>query len=447
MARNSPFVTLSRRSLLAGVPVGMLAPLGVRAQVPGDPDVVVIGAGAAGIAAARMLMAEGRSVVVLEAGNRIGGRAWTESETFGVPFDHGCSWIQSAKQKLFTTTAEELGFNLLQHDDAGETVYVGDGVARGSQLEQYWDAYAKVEQALSDAGRNGLDVPASTVVPDIPFSATSQSWMVMDMSVDFDELSTADWWAGADTYPNYLVEEGFGTLIARMGADIPVVLSSPVSRIAWGDKGVTVTTPAGELRAKACIVTVSTGVLNAGSIAFDPPLPPARQQAIADLPMGLLAKVALQFDDTRFDFRPNEWLTYYVPEELPAPSCYFLTWPFNQDLMIGFMGGDFAWEMSGAGTDAAVDFALGEVEAMVGSRAREAFVKGALTQWAHDPLTLGAYAALRPGAHGAREILAGPLDDRLFFAGEAVAGAHYATCGGAWFSGERAAGEVHAALG
>ena len=88
--------------------------------------------------------------------------------------------------------------------------------------------------------------------------------------------------------------------------------------------------------------------------------------------------------------------------------------------MIGFMGGDFAWQMTEAGTDAAVDFVLGEVEAMVGSKARERFVKGTLTQWGNDPLTLGAYSALRPGAFGARAELARPLDDRLFFAGEAA---------------------------
>lgn len=437
----------SRRALMGMTAAGMAVPFAARSQVPSDPDVVVIGAGSAGIATARTLIAQGNSVVVLEARDRVGGRAWTESDTFGVPFDHGCSWIQSAKQEFLKDTAEDLGFEVQQHDDAGETVFVGDREARTSELEQYWDAYARVERALSDAGRDGLDIAASEVMPNIPFSATSQSWMVMGMSVDFDEMSTADWWSGAETYPNYLVEQGLGTVIAHLGADLPIVLSSPVSHIAWGGDGVTVATPLGAIKAKACVVTVSTGVLNSGSITFDPPLPAAKQQAISDLPMGLLAKIALQFDDTRFKFRPNEWLTYQVPEELPAPACYFLTWPFNQDLMIGFIGGDFAWDMSDAGTDAAVDFALGEVEAMVGSRARETFVKGTFTQWAHDPLTLGAYAALRPGALGAREEPARALDERLFFAGEATAGGHYATCGGAWLSGERAAGEVMAALG
>ncbi|MEM7123238.1 MAG: NAD(P)/FAD-dependent oxidoreductase [Pseudomonadota bacterium] len=447
MTPGNPFSNLSRRMLLSSSLAAIALPAVARAQVTSEPDVVVIGAGSAGIAAAKRLIADGRSVVVLEANDRIGGRAWTESETFGVPFDHGCSWIQTAKVDMFLEAAESYGFDVQPHSGADEALYVGDREANDTEYGQYGDAYDAVVGAISDAGRSGQDVAASTVMPKMPFSVTSQSWIAMGMSVDMDEMSTLDWWSGADAGTTYLIKQGFGTLVSRLGADVPVMLSTPATKIAWGSDGVTVTTPSGDIRAKACIVTVSTGVLNAGSIDFDPALPAAKQQAIADLPMGLLAKVALQFEGSRLGFRPNEWLTYLVPEEVPAEASFFLTWPFDQNLMIGFMGGDFAWDMSEAGTDAAVDFALGEVETMVGSKARDSFVKGTLTHWASDPLTLGAYAALRPGAHGARAELARPLDDRLFWAGEAAAGAYYATCGGAWDSGERAAREVIAALG
>lgn len=447
MTPGNHFPTLTRRTLLSSSLAAMALPAVARAQVTSEPDVVVIGAGSAGIAAAKRLIADGRSVVVLEANDRIGGRAWTESETFGVPFDHGCSWIQTAKVDMFLEAAESYGFDVRQHDGADEALYVGDREATEVEYGQYWEAYEAVLDAIADAGRSGQDIAASTVMPEMPFSATSQAWVTMGMSVDFDDLSTLDWWSGADAAPTYLIKQGFGMLVARLGADVPVMLSTPATKIGWGGEGVTVSTPSGDIRAKACIVTVSTGVLNAGSIDFDPVLPPAKQQAIADLPMGLLAKVALQFEGTRLGFRPDEWLTYLVPEQVPAEACFFLTWPFDENLMIGFMGGDFAWEMSDAGTEAAVDFALGEVEAMVGSKARDSFVKGTLTHWASDPLTLGAYAGLRPGAFGARAELARPLDDRLFWAGEAAAGAYYATCGGAWDSGERAAREVIAALG
>ncbi|MEM7169726.1 MAG: NAD(P)/FAD-dependent oxidoreductase [Pseudomonadota bacterium] len=447
MTLSNPNSNLSRRTLLLSSLSALAWPSGLRAQNTSEPDVVVIGAGAAGIAAAKTLIAEGRSVVVLEANDRIGGRAWTESDTFGVPFDHGCSWIQTAKVDMFLDAAKSFGFDVRSHDNAGEVLYVGDREATDLQYGEYWEAYEAVLDAISNAGRNRQDVAASTVMPVMPYSATSQAWITMGMSVDMDEMSTLDWWSGAEAAPRYITKQGLGALVAGLGTDVPVMLSTPASRIAWGSEGVAVSTPSGDIRAKTCIVTVSTGVLNAGSIVFDPALPDAKQQAIADLPMGLLAKVALQFDGSRHGFRANEWLTYRVPEQLPAQACYFLTWPFDENLMVGFLGGDFAWEMSTAGTEAAVDFALGEVEAMVGTKARDSFVKGTLTHWASDPLTLGAYAALRPGAHGARAELARPLNDRLFWAGEAAAGAYYATCGGAWHSGERAAREVIAVLG
>ncbi|MCY4607988.1 MAG: NAD(P)/FAD-dependent oxidoreductase [bacterium] len=439
---------LDRRHFLALTASSVIASTSaVRALVPSHPDVVVVGAGASGLAAAKTLMARGLSVAVVEANDRIGGRAWTDSKTFGVPFDHGCSWVQTTRVDMFLEAAESYGFEVLRHDSADEVLYVGDRRANDAEYEQYWRAYAGVEGVIGAAARRGDDVAASTVIPEMPFAATVQSWMTMGMSVDFDDLSTTDWWSGAVAAPRYIVREGFGALVARLGADVPVMLSTSISKIAHTGDGVTVTTSAGDIQATACIVTVSTGVLNAGTIAFDPELPDAKQQAISDLPMGLLAKVALQFDDTRFGLRPNEWLTYHVSEETPGEASFFLTWPFNQNLMIGFMGGDFAWQMTEAGTDAAVDFALGEVEAMVGSKTRQRFVKGTLTQWGNDPLTRGAYAAQRPGASGARAVLARVLDDRLFFAGEATAGPYYATCGGAWRSGELTARDVIRTLG
>ena len=169
------------------------------------------------------------------------------------------------------------------------------------------------------AGRRGEDVAASTVIPEMPFAATAESWLTIGMSVDFDDLSTADWWSGAVAAPTYIVKEGFGTLVARLGADVPVMLSTSASKVAHTSDGVTVTTSTGDIQATACIVTVSTGVLNAGTIAFDPVLPDAKQQAIADLPMGLLAKVALQFDDKPFQL-PAERLAHLTmcPRRPPA---------------------------------------------------------------------------------------------------------------------------------
>ncbi|MEM7427581.1 MAG: FAD-dependent oxidoreductase, partial [Pseudomonadota bacterium] len=169
-------------------------------------------------------------------------------------------------------------------------------------------------------------------------------------------------------------------------------------------------------------------------------------QAIHDVPMGLLAKVALQFDGERFGFLPDNWLTYWVPDEMPAEACYFLTGPFGFDVTIGFVGGSFGWDLTNEGEAAAIDFALSQFAKMAGSNARKHFVSGRVTDWGQNPLTLGAYSAVRPGRFAARAELARPVGNRLFFAGEAMSDAHAGLCGGAYSSGKRAAEHVVAAL-
>lgn len=438
---------VTRRSFLSGAMAISALPAWAR-SLPTNPDVVVIGAGSAGLAAARTLIGEGKSVVVVEAADRLGGRAWTESETFGIPFDHGASWITSGDVNPYTDLAKDWQFELYDHTNAAEMFFVGDRRANGSERKKYDRSWSAIQRALLEAGDAGLDVAASSVVPqDLEFSGIPQTWIgPMDWGVDFADLSTMDNYEAADAGLSYMVKEGHGALVARLGEGLPVELNVPATRIDWSGDGVAVETPAGTLRAKACIVTVSTGVLDAGAIRFDPPLPDWKEEAVDNLPMGLLAKVTLQFDGERLGFGSNNWLTYWVPDDMPAEACYFLAWPFDFDVLIGFVGGSFGWELSAAGSEAAVDFALGEVVKIAGSKARDHFVKGHLTGWAGNPLTRGAYAAARPGHYDARRKLAEPLGQRLFFAGEAVAGPYAALCGGAYMSGEATARDVAAIL-
>jgi monoamine oxidase len=451
-AEMNPFNTnfLSRRSVLTSLLAAATVPAWAQ-TIPTNPDVVIIGAGSAGLSAARTLIARGKSVVIVEGANRIGGRAYTESDTFGVPYDHGCFNVMGPKNFAYKDMAKEWGFDLLYMKGAGENVFVGDRKATSSELGHYDVAWGTMRSALNKAGRAGLDVSAASAMPDnfgdMMFAGLSQTWMgPMDFSVDFEDLSVQDWWQYGEVPSNYMIKQGYGTLVARMGENLPVKLNTPATRVDWGGDGVTVETPAGAIRAKACIVTVSTGVLTAGSIKFTPELPDWKQQAIGNLPMGLLAKVTLQFDGERFGLRKNKWLSYVVPNDMPAEACYFLTWPFDFDIMIGWVGGQFGWELTGAGTDAAVDFALEEVVKMLGSDARKHFVKGHLTGWGENPWVLGAYAAAIPSHYGARAELAKPLADRLFFAGEAVAAPYMMLCSGAYKSGEAVANDVAAII-
>lgn len=435
----------SRRAVLAAMLAASAGP-SVRAALPSDPDVVIVGAGAAGIAAARTLMAAGKSVVILEAADRIGGRAFTESARLGLPFDHGCAWLQGPGDLALTELARERGYTLVDHSDPSEAVYVGDRRATVSERRAYWSTYGKIEDALEDA--DDRDVPAASVIPPgLDWTGTVQSWIgAMDHGVDFADLSTADFNAYEEYDTDYLLAEGLGTLVAEAGQGLPVKLSTPVTGIDWSGDGVAVETAAGTLRARACIVTVSTGVLRSGAIRFAPALPGETAEAVDTLPMGLLTKIALRTDGESFGLSENAWLAYKVPSEMPAEAAFFLTRPFGQPLLVGFVGGAFGWELSRAGADAAIEFATGELVSMLGSDVRKHLTGGLMTDWATNPHTLGAYTAAEPGHFAARARLAAPVGGRIFFAGEAVGGGFMSLCSGAWLSGEATARAVAATI-
>jgi monoamine oxidase len=269
-----------------------------------------------------------------------------------------------------------------------------------------------------------------------------KTWLgPIDMGMEIENFSAADWWSLDMATPSLLVCEGVGSVVANIGKDIPVQTSTPVTTIKWGGaEGVTVETPAGTIQAKAVIVTVSTGVLAAESIQFDPPLPTETVRAIDNLPMGLLAKIGLQFDgSTNFGMQENEWLSYTTESR---ELSYFLSWPCGKPMMVGFVGGRFAWNLTAAGEKAAVDFALGELRRIFGPEVDRSFVRGRFTGWGADSDVRGAFAVAKPGGQNAREMLAAPLDDRVFFAGEAFGAGLATTVGGAYVSGRQVAAQI-----
>lgn len=437
----------NRRNVLAGM-LSTAALPGLSVASASDVDVIVVGAGSAGLSTARDLIAQGKSVVVLEAADRIGGRAFTETTTFGIPFDHGCSWVMGPKNMSYVTMAKEWGYSLHNHQDADEAFFVEGRKATTKESDELAYAWSKVEAALAKAGRSGKDIAASQSIPqDLKFSGNPQTWTgPLDWGVDLTDLSIQDYWNSEDAGSYYLIKEGYGTLVSQMGAKLPVKLNSPVTKIDWSGTGVTAETPNGKIRGKCCVITTSPGVLNSGAIEFSPSLPGWKQEAISNMRMGLLAKIALEFDGERFGLFPNQFLSYSVPDEMPAEAAYFLNFPFDTNLMVGFVGGKFGWDLTSKRQDQAIDFALGELEKLFGSKVRSHFVKGFVTEWGTNPLTLGAYAAAKPGNHIARSELAKPIADRLFFAGDSTSVSYPSLCGDAFLTGKRAAKEIEAVL-
>ncbi|GGL72479.1 flavin monoamine oxidase family protein [Wenxinia marina] len=408
-----------------------------------DVDVVVIGAGAAGLAAAKRLIAEGKSVQVLEAMDRIGGRAWTTSDWFGMPFDIGCAWLHAGDRNPFLADAHAHDWTLFVHDMGVDHLYFGDRRASEAEIAEMEAAEEALAAAI--AAHDGPDDRLSSVIHAChALRAAATFGGPMDFAQDDDEISIADFNAAADLDPNYFTKEGFGALVARWGADVPVRTGCPVREVDWSGTGVRVAGEWGSVRGRAAILTVSPGVLAFEEILFTPRLPPAHLEAAFDLPMGLLTKIPLRIEGDRFGLQAFDDL---LIERHARHDVFFLCFPFDTDLMVGFVGGDFAWEVEAAGKAAAVDFATDRLAAIFGSGVRKAVTAGHMTNWSGERWVRGAYAAARPGKAAARGVLAQSIGERLWCSGEHLAGPLIQTCGGARLSGEAVAGEVMRHLG
>jgi monoamine oxidase len=414
-------------------------------------DVVVVGAGAAGLAAARALRGAGRPAVVLEASGRIGGRAWTvhPPELDGVWFDMGAIWLHSAERNPLVPIAQARGERLLRADELRRRrTFIGSRLLAPVEQEEYDNAWLRYEHAADSLLRPGLpDVPLAAVartISDDPWAVTVESFEgPVICAADADRFSLADWHANALTGSNLVPEGGIGAFIARLGDGLDITLNAPVRRIDWQEaNGVAVETERGTIRAASCIVTASTAVLGSGAIHFDPPLPAAVHDCLDSLPMGLAMKVVLHATGPdRLDL-PQHCSVSHRVEHSGDPFMPFQCWPFGRPYVQGWIGGSPAWELARAGEAAAVDFTLGELRRLFGTRVDRLFAGGArlVSHWDAEPWIRGAYCYARPGAADARARLSVPLaDGRLIFAGEACHTQFGGTVGGAWLSGEAAA--------
>ena len=414
-----------------------------------DTDTVVVGAGVAGLAAAAALRRAGSDCVVLETSSRVGGRAWTAFPPAlgGAAFDHGASWLHAAERNPLAELAHAHGDALAgSGEDWTRHVRIGERRATEGEMAAYDHAWTRFEAV---AGERAGQVPDTSLADalaglrDDPWTATVETFeATLIAAADPKDFSVRDWHLNELTGSNLTVPGGLGALVARRLAPLagPVRLDSPVTRIAWDRPGggVGASTPSGDVAARACIVTVSTGVLAAGTIGFDPPLPADRRAAIDGLPMGLLTKVALRAaTPERFGLAPGTSLHRWVAHA-GEPAMFFLAWPDGQDHLLGFVGGPAAWELSRAGPAATEAFARAELRRLLGAEA--AFAGAVVTGWGGNPAFAGAYAYARPGCAGARAAMDAPLAERLWFAGEAWCSDGLAgTVGGAFRSGEAAA--------
>ncbi len=444
-----------RRVILMGF---LVATLSACAGVGRGRKVLVLGAGVAGLAAARELAAEGFAVTLIEARDRVGGRVVTDKRWAGVPVDLGASWIHGVTGNPIAEIAADHGIKLApitNYDN--KRVYGPDGVVvdadtLGSEVEALAAAVAGEQDRRRDAGEadisladfvatrtGGLDEPARRRLDYIVNSEYEHEYAADAEALSllwFDDGEEKD---GGDA----LIPGGYGQIVDVLAADLHVELSQVVTAVEYGADGVVIRTASGRTFAgEFAVITLPLGVLKRGSVRFTPALPTAKTAAIARLGMGLLDKCYLRFE-ARFWGEGSELLGH-IDAATKGRWAEFvdLTSVLGAPVLLAFNAGAHAETVAARSDAEVVADVMAVLRSIFGAEVPEP-QDVILTRWGEDPFAGGSYSSLAPGATpDDLEVLAAAVAGRLFFAGEATSGEYQGTVHGAYLSGVRAAKEM-----
>jgi monoamine oxidase len=448
---------LSRRAFLAASAAAAAGPaLAAPRQAPAPPstevprsgtvDAVIVGAGAAGIAAARRLSAAGKRYALLEAADEAGGRCITDTKLFGVPYDRGAHWIYSADINPLAKLAAQTAL-VIYPAPPGQRMRIGRRYAREGEMEEFLAGLVRTNTAIADAARKS-DVACAQVLPkDLGDWRPTVEFVLGPYACgkELSEVSTVDLARSVERDNSAFCRQGLGTLLAKLAASLPIQLATPVKTIDWGSRTrIDVETTRGTFRTGAVIVTVSTNVLTAGKIKFSPDLPKRHLDAAGKLKLGSQDHVALELPGNPLGLRADE-LAFEKADSRQTAAIFANV--SGSTLCVIDVGGSFGRELSGKGTAAMIDFALTWLSGLYGNDMKAIVKRRHATRWNEEPWVLGASSAAAPGAQSARKIMMEPLGNRIFFAGEASHETLWGTVGGAWESGERAADAVVKLLG
>jgi monoamine oxidase len=432
---------ISRRSFLAASAalatrpaLGAVAP----ATAP-DIDVVIVGAGAAGIAAARKIATAGRKFVLLEAADHVGGRCVTDMHTFDVPYDRGAHWIHMPDLNPVTKLAPRRGIEVYPAPQS-QKVRIGRRYAREGELEDFLTLRVRANRAIAEAARKG-DVPCAQALPnDLADWRPAVEFVLgpFGCSKDLTQVSAVDFAKSAERDADAFCRQGFGTLLATLAEGIRVELSTSATAIDTR-RNVAVETAKGTITARAAIITVSTNVLAAGAIKFTPELAGRHRDAFGSLSLGSYDHIALELADNPLGLESDDLV---FERSANARTAAILANVSGASLCLVEVAGGFGRDLAAHGEAAMVDFAADWLAGLYGAEVKKAIKRSHATRWNSEPLALGAFSAAAPGAQSARRILMEPAQNAMWFAGEAVHETLWGTVGGAWESGERAADAV-----
>jgi len=423
-------------------------PLMAAAGPAPEADVIVIGAGVSGLAAAQVISDAGRHVQVIEAAPRVGGRCYTDFASFGMPFDQGAMWLRDADHNPVFGYAQLYRFETALPRQR-EVLFANGKPAPAKANDAYERAYDALSIAMAGAADEAADLPANAVPwPQLDDDATE--WLAtaashigpLSMGADLQQVSVKDWFFRDEVEPMRLVRQGVGTLVARLANGLPVAISTTARRVTSGANGrVRVETSRGTLSAKAVIITASIGVLAAGSIAIEPGPSSAMADALSGLQMGSMLRIALAFDQTApaLQFEPNSMLLLQSADERGAEV---FVRPFGLPLSVCTVGGSIALDLESQSEAAQTDFVVQTLTRMIGSRAAQGMRGTTSSNWGRNPLTLGSVSLAKPGHLSARQLLQAPINERIFLAGEALAGKQVQSVHGAYENGRQTARRV-----
>ncbi|HEY9084416.1 MAG TPA: NAD(P)/FAD-dependent oxidoreductase [Candidatus Tyrphobacter sp.] len=435
-----------------------------------DADAIVIGAGAAGLAAARSLVNRSLRVIVLEARDRIGGRVWSlPSGRAVVPAELGAEFIHGRAEQTMVLLREAgtaaidtggeswtwRGNGDLQRvdDDFIPPARIFDG-ARALGADESVDRFLR-RLENETAMRNAVEMARAFVEG---FEAADPA--IASVRAIEDELQS-----GVD-FSSARPLGGYGPMFeclheACVAAGVQTCLSTAVQRVSWERGAVAVDTKnaSGEsrtVRARAAIVTLPVGVLrhrgDETEVTFEPDLPAHKREALEHLEMGHAIRVVLRFRTAFWEqLRDGRYRdAAFFRASVQSFSAYWTQVPVRSELVVAWIGGPKANALKATANEELIERALDGFGALFGepALARREFVGGVMRDWGGDAFARGAYSYVAVAGGNARTVLASPVDDTLFFAGEATSSdGQGGTVNGALETGERAAWEAAGALG
>jgi monoamine oxidase len=436
---------LSRRSFLAASAALAARPtFAAPAPSSGPFEVVIIGAGAAGIAAARRLAAAGRRYVVIEARDHIGGRCVTDIESFDVPFDRGAHWIYLPDSNPVTKLTPGPGIDIYPAPQS-QKVRIGLRYAREGELEDFLAAQVRTTRAIDEVARKA-DIPCEQAVPaDLGDWRPAVEFVLGPYACakDLAHVSSFDFARAAERNAAAFCKQGFGALVAALGQGLNIHLSTPATAVdARG--ALTVQTAKGAIAARTAIVTVPTNVVASGGLKFNPALGHHQIDAFGRMSLGSYDHIALELNGNPLGLDSDDLV---FQKSTDTHTAAILANVSGTELCLIDVAGAFGRDLSAQGEAAMIDFAVNWLAGLYGSEVKSAIGRKHATRWNADPFALGAWSAAVPGSQFARRQLLEPIADDIWYAGEAAHETLWGTVGGAWQSGERAADAVLHRLG